>query len=231
MTKNHKNPFISAITAMPLKAKIKAAITILMCLTIVVLTAVVNIQSHTIHQQKDELIRLTQPDLPSPPTDPVSEIDTKLIVGELKSAAELSTAELSYTGIVHYVDGSVPLLTKKAFYIIYCAEIKAGLDFEKIGDESIVVTDETVTVILPKIEIFEPDILEDSIIFVDEKKAMFNPDSKEDALAAIQEAKKDLNLNLDARSLMKKAAIEAETFIEVFLRPLIANRTLDIKFS
>ena len=146
-----------------------------------------------------------------------------------KSAAELSTAEISYTGVLHFEDGK--FLAKKAFFMIYHADVRAGVDFEKFDAEKVVITDKTVTITLPKVEIFETNIHEDKLQLIDEKSSIFNPESKEDLQNALIQAKADLNMKLDAKALLAKATEEAKAFIEVFLRPYIGERELKIKFE
>ncbi len=210
----------------PLKEKIKATVIILLCIGIIVMAAIIKNQNTEI-KYLNELLNPTVPTV----QDDLPDIEVSLIVGELKSAAELSTAEISYTGVVHYSEGKIPFITQKAFYMIYHAEVKAGIDFEKFNSDNITVNDTSVTIILPKVEIFEPNIKEDKIVFVDDKKAMFNSESKEDATEAIKAAKENLDLNLDAKTLMAKATEEAKQFIEKFIRPYIGDRELVIKFD
>ena len=94
-----------------------------------------------------------------------------------------------------------------------------------------VITDKTVTITLPKVEIFETNIHEDKLQLIDEKSSIFNPESKEDLQNALIQAKADLNMKLDSKALLAKATEEAKAFIEVFLRPYICERELKIKFE
>lgn len=209
---------------MSLKEKIKAVLVILLCVCIIVMAAIIK-------NQITEIKYLNA--LLNPPEqtmeDNLPDIEVALIVGELKGAAELTTAEISYTGVLHYEDGK--FLAKKAFFMIYHADVRAGVDFEKFNEEKIIVTDTTVTVTLPKVEIFESNIHEDKLQVVDEKRSIFNPESKEDLQKALVDAKADLELNLDAKSLLSKATEEVKVFIEIFLRPYIGERELNIKFE
>ncbi len=215
--------------SMTLKEKIRMIVTILLCLVIISMMIVIRAKNNTIQTLQQEIFELTdtKPDDLSPSA--TTQIDVSLIVGELKSAAELSTAEISYTGVLHYEDGA--FLAKKSFFMIYHADVRAGIDFKKFKPENVVITDTTVTVSLPKIEILETNIIEDKIVLIDEKKSIFNPESKEDLQMALKDAKSDLDLNLDAKALMKKATEEAKKFIEKFIRPYIGDRTLEIKFQ
>jgi len=212
------------LNKIPLKEKIKAVIIILLCLGIIIMAAIIKNQSTEI-KYLNELLNPTE----QTPKNDLPDIEVSLIVGELKSAAELSTAEMSYTGVLHYEDGK--FLAKKAFYLIYQADVRAGIDFEKFNQDNVIVSDTTITITLPKVEIFETNIKEDALVTVDEKKSIFNPESKEDLQKALLDAKADLDLNLDAKTLIAKATEEAKKFIEKFIRPYIGDRVLDIKFQ
>ena len=227
---SNTTPFLPRVMkCMTFREKLKLIVTVLLCLTVIIMVILIRAKDNTIRTLQQEIIDITHPHIVEVSQKP--DITVDLIVGELKSAAELSTAELSYTGVAYYMDGKVPFLTKKAFYMIYHADVRAGIDFDKFNPNGVTVTDEKITVTLPKIEIFEINIKEDKIVFVDDKKAMFNPESKEDVMEAIQEAKNDLNLNLDAKALMLIAAQEADIFVELFLRPYLDGRTLEIKYQ
>lgn len=221
---SNENKFSIPFIKMSLKEKIKAAVVILLCICIIVMTAVIKNQSIKI----DYLNALLNPEQIEPTAD-LPDIEVSLIVGELKSAAELSTAEMSYTGVLHYEDGK--FLAKKAFYLIYQADVRAGVDFAKFDPENIVISDTAVTITLPKAEIFEINVIEDALVTIDEKKSIFNPESKEDLQKALIDAKTDLNMNLDEREILSKATNEAEAFIKAFLRPYIGDRTLEIKYQ
>ena len=213
-----------SLTKIPLKEKIKAVVVILLCICIIVMAAVIKNQSIKI----DYLNALLNPAETEHDND-LPDIEVSLIVGELKSAAELTTAEISYTGVLHYEDGN--FLAKKAFFMIYRADVRAGIDFDKFNEEKIAITDTTVSIALPKVEIFEINIHEDKLQMIDEKKSIFNPETKEDVQKALIEAKADLDMNLDTKALLTKATEEAKAFIEIFLRPYIGERKLDIKFQ
>ncbi len=237
MSEEKKRSFLTQIFAMSLKEKIKMIVTILLCLTIIILVVIVRMQSLInennelkIADQDEELEELLSELENHRKNDTKPEISVEIISMGLQSAADLTTAEITYTGLVHYSDGSIPFLTEKAFFMYYQADVRAGIDFEKYKDE-VIITEDTVTITVPKIEIFEPDIHENSIKFIDEKKAIFNPSSKEDALNAIQAARADLDMNLDAKALMSKATEEAKKIITLFLQPYIGDRTLEIKYQ
>ena len=108
---------------------------------------------------------------------------------------------------------------------------KKGIDFEKFNADKVEITDTTVTITLPKTEIFETNILEDKLVLIDEKKSIFNPESKEDVQKALVDAKADLDIHLDAKTLLAKATKEAQTFIEAFLRLYIGEREIIFRYE
>ena len=74
------------------------------------------------------------------------EITSSFINNKIEAAGELTSAKMIYNGLVRYSDGEIPFLTKKAFTMIYRAQVSAGIDTEKVTAS---VTDSKVTVRLP----------------------------------------------------------------------------------
>ena len=58
-------------------------------------------------------------------------LSSTFISEKLEKVSELTTAKLTYNGLVQYTDGKVPFLTKKAFSMIYRAEVKAGVELSE----------------------------------------------------------------------------------------------------
>lgn len=160
------------------------------------------------------------------------QIDAFQITSSLEAACELNTAELYYHGAVFYSEGSVPLLTKKSFFMMFDAEVKAGTDFSGFdGSRDITITDHTVQITLPPVIISEPVIDPDSIEFIDASSAIFNSSDKNDAIDSIQAAKTDVLENINQNELIEKARTELELFLENILRPLIGDRDLIIRYE
>jgi len=141
-------------------------------------------------------------------------------------ASELTTAELTYTGLVTFEDGSIPFLTKKGFTMKYTATVEAGIDFSKIEVD---VSGKTVKVTLPETEIQSVKVDPNSIDFYDESFALFNWKDNEDVSDAIARAESDIQNNADMESLKKKSEMQTEKLIRGILEGAIGERELIIE--
>jgi len=153
-------------------------------------------------------------------------ITTDYITGKLDVASELTTAELTYTGLVTFEDGSIPFLTKKGFTMKYTATVEAGIDFSKIEVD---VSGKTVKVTLPETEIQSVKVDPNSIDFYDESFALFNWKDNEDVSDAIARAESDIQNNADMESLKKKSEMQTEKLIRGILEGAIGERELIIE--
>ena len=50
------------------------------------------------------------------------DITNTYISSKLETVSNLTTAELTYNGLIHYEEGDIPILTKKSFSMVYRAE-------------------------------------------------------------------------------------------------------------
>ncbi len=152
-------------------------------------------------------------------------IDIDALQTRLESAAEFTTAELYYQGIVRYSDGKIPFLTQKAFSMLYSAKVRAGVDASQI---SLHADEDSIIVTLPEAEIQSIDVDPDSIQFFDEKAALLNWTKKEDAVDAIKAARDDLEANTDLQPLKDKAAEELRIFTQGLLESVANGRKIII---
>ena len=153
-------------------------------------------------------------------------ITTDYITGKLDVASELTTAELTYNGLVTFQDGSIPFLTKKGFTMKYTATVEAGIDFSKIEVD---VGGKTVKVTLPETEIQSVKVDPNSIDFYDESFALFNWKDNEDVSDAIARAEADIQANADMENLKKKSEEQTEKLIRGLLEGAIGERELIIE--
>lgn len=153
-------------------------------------------------------------------------ITTEYITGKLDVASELNTAELTYTGVVTYEDGSIPFITKTGFNMIYTATVKAGIDFSEIKVD---VSDTAVVVTLPEAKVQSVHVDPNSIQFYDEKFALFNWSSKTDITESIAAAERDITQNANTDELIQKAEEQTERLIKGLLEGAIGDRQLVIK--
>ncbi|MBR0129753.1 MAG: DUF4230 domain-containing protein [Firmicutes bacterium] len=152
-------------------------------------------------------------------------IDIEALQTRLEAAAELTTAELYYQGIIKYTDGKIPFLTQKAFSMSYSAKVRAGADASKI---SLHADENTIIATLPQTEIQSIDVDPDSIRFYDEKFALLNWTKKEDAIEAIKAAIEDLQANADLQPLKDKATEELRILTENMLGAVADGRKVII---
>ena len=163
--------------------------------------------------------RLTKKDEP--------EITNTFISEKLEAVSELTTAKLTYTGLVRYTEGNIPFLTKKEFNMLYRAGVRAGID---LSQANIDVTDSEVKLTLPKAEIQEISVDADSIQFYDESFALFNGEKREDTVEALKVAEEDVRENGNMEDLMAEAQEQTEILLTGFLDELSGDRTLVISY-
>lgn len=156
------------------------------------------------------------------------EVTSTFISSQLETVSNLTTAELTYNGLIHYEEGEIPILTKKSFSMVYCAEIKAGVDLSKVEP---IITDTEVVLKVPAVEIQEIDIDETSIQFYDEQVALFNWTEKEDTLDAMAVAKADVEERVNLIELKLKARTQTESLLRGLLEGAIGERQLRIQFE
>jgi hypothetical protein len=156
------------------------------------------------------------------------EITNTFISDRLEKASELTSAEMTYNGLIQYTDGKVPFLTKKAFLMTYRADVEAGIDLSEV-DVNVAVS--KVEIIIPEIEILDISIDSESIHFYDEKSALFNWTEKEDVVDAIQMAKDDVTQNANIEELKSKAKEQIEVLLTSLFEDAIGDRKLIIIYK
>ncbi len=156
------------------------------------------------------------------------DITNTFISSKLESVSTLTTAELTYNGLISYEEGEIPILTKKSFSMIYRAQVKAGVDLSKVTSH---ITDTEVVLVVPAVEIQDIDIDETSIQFYDEQVALFNWTEKEDTLDAMAAAKADVEEQVNLNELKLKARTQTETILHGLFDGNIGERTLRVQFE
>ncbi len=156
------------------------------------------------------------------------DITSAYISSKIETVSHLTTAELTYNGLIHYEEGDIPILTKKSFSMVYCAQVKAGVDLSKVESY---VTDTEVVLIVPEVEIQEIDIDETSIQFYDEQVALFNWTEKEDTLDAMAAAKADVEEKVNLTELKLKARTQTESLLKGLFEGTVGERTVRVQFK
>lgn len=155
-------------------------------------------------------------------------ITNAFINDRLEAASELTSAELTYNGLIHYTDGKIPFITMKAFLMTYRADVKAGVDLSKV---EVNVTKPKVNITIPKIKVLDIAVDPDTIQFYDEKSALFNWTKKEDVIDAIQVAEDDVTEHANIEELKAKAKKQTEVLLEGLLKDSIGDRKLVISYK
>ena len=117
------------------------------------------------------------------------------IMKEIETSSELTTAKITYRGLYKYQDQGAVLINRSDFTMLYTAVIRTGFNLDKM-DIKVNNLTKKVKVKIPKANVLDVNINEESVEFYDSKFALFNFDVKEDAAKAIGEAKEDAKKNV-----------------------------------
>lgn len=156
------------------------------------------------------------------------EITSKSIAQQLNKISELSTMQMEYRDISHFEDGTVAILTKKSFNVIYDAKVKAGVDLSKA---QIALQGDRVEIALPRAEILSIEIDPASLEFYDERYALFNWQDREDTVLILQKAQEDIEQKVLEGDLLSQAENQAEEVIKQLLFPLSEEGAWEIQIS
>lgn len=155
-------------------------------------------------------------------------VTTAYISGKLEDMGELTTQKLTYSGIFEVKEGAIPFITEKGFMMSYNAEVEARIDFEQVD---IKITKDKVSIKIPHATVQRPEIVEDSIKFLSEKKAIFNWSEKEDITKAISDAETRDNDKMDFSQLLKQADEHAELLLYKMFDGSVGKRDVEISFK
>ncbi len=154
---------------------------------------------------------------------------TPTYLGEkLSVASDLTSAELSYSGLVTISDGDILFINKAGFTMRYTAQIRAGINVKDIGIE---VKEKEVIVTLPAAQIQSVNVDSDSVSFYDVQYAIFNWDMTEDVADAVIAAEQDAREHANMEGLKAEAEQQTEEIVRGLLEDLIGERKLTIKHT
>lgn len=154
-------------------------------------------------------------------------VTSTLIVSRLRECSDLTTCILEYQDLVKFEQGSIPLITKKSFSMIYKANIRAGVDLSKASVE---VTRNIVTITIPETEVQSIEVDTNSLRFYDERLALFNWNHKEDIASAIDAARTSAETHANFDQLKSQARKQAEIVIRQLVGPAVdGSRELVIR--
>lgn len=154
------------------------------------------------------------------------EITSDFLESKLSDCSDLTTCNLEYVNLVKFEEGSIPLLTRRRFSMIYNANIRAGID---LSQAEITVGTDQVTVHMPETVVQAIDVDTDSLRFYDEHNALFNWNDKDDISSAIKAAREDVQEHADINKLKAQASRQAAVVVKKLILPLIGERKLVIE--
>ncbi len=153
-------------------------------------------------------------------------VTNSFIDSKLDAISNLTTAELSYNGIIRYEEGDIPLINKKGFVMKYFAQIKAGIDVAEID---VKITDKEVVLKVPEAKVQDVKIDEESIEFFDETNSLFNWADKEDTIDAMKLAKEDVKEKANVKELKAKADEQTKVLLTGLIGSSIGEKSLIIQ--
>ena len=156
------------------------------------------------------------------------EITGTFVTEKLEDCSELSSAELTYRGMVGFQDGDIPFLTQKAFSMLYTADIRAGVD---LGQAQVSVNDSELRIDLPPVTVQTLTILPDSLEVIDQQRALLNWTNRDDMIQAMQYAEDDAMEHADIDGLKARATEQTEKLINGLFEGFIGDRTLVVQFA
>lgn len=160
--------------------------------------------------------------------EPKPQLTSTTINQQLANCSKLTTAELTYNGLVRFSEGDIPLINQNSFSMIYTATATAGIDISKAEST---VTDTEIIITLPPCEVQEINVDSDSLEFFDEKTSLFNPSKKTDVVTAIQYAEDDVKAKADLDSLINRAKTQTELIINGIIEPIAEGRSITIHYN
>lgn len=160
--------------------------------------------------------------------EPSVTMSADTVAEQLVECSELATMKLEYRGLVTYEEGELPLLTKKAFTMIYDADVRAGVD---LSQATVEVAGSSVKVSLPAATVQSIAIDPDSLQFYDQRYALLNWQDRDDTAKALQMAQDDAEAKVDHTTMIGDAQKQAETIVETMLLPFTEDGDYTVEVS
>lgn len=148
--------------------------------------------------------------------EPSVKLSSTSIQEQLTNTSELATAKLDYRGLVRYEQGDISFINKKAFSMVYDAQVRAGVDLSQARVE---VSGKTVTVTVPAPQMLGIEIDPNSLEFYDSTYSLFNWENKQDTAEALKLAQSDAEAKVDQTGMLDQARSQAHTLVENLLAP------------
>lgn len=156
------------------------------------------------------------------------ELNADAITAKLENASDCTTQKLIYQGLVESKSGNIPILNKNAFLMTYTAVVRAGFDISKADVE---VSDSTVEITIPPMEIQEITIQPKSLKFYNTSLTLFKPDEKNETQKALIAAEEDAAEKAGNSGLLEAADENAEALLRGILEDSVGDREIIINHS
>lgn len=153
-------------------------------------------------------------------------ITAEQVEEQLEKCNDLTTAKLTYKGIVNFTEGQIKYITQNSFNMMYTADIVAGVDMTKVTVDVVQPANGNpgkVVVNVPKPTIQTVTIDPDSLEFYDQKWALFNKTANTDVQDALKAAEADARANFGKKELIATAQEQADEVIRGFVQSVLPN--------
>lgn len=151
--------------------------------------------------------------------------------GELESvledASDLTTQKLCYQGYVKQTSGSIPLINKNEFIVLYEADVLAGIDVQDVEFD---ITDELLLITIPHSEIQSVSVEMDKVKVEDTNFSVIRA-NKEAMVDALKVAEKDAKKNAKKSGLLEAADVNAKNLIKGLFLEVAGDRTVKVEFK
>lgn len=161
------------------------------------------------------------------------EITTSLVMRKLETASDLTTARMTYTGITSFNDGNIPILNETEAYVMYSAEISAGIDMNDV--HVVELTDDKVVIEIPEIVIQSAHVDASSVDVFEVRNSMFGSFDNEELLDIISDVEEGLlddasdPSNEEFMSFRNTARTQIESIFECILADSVGDRTIEFR--
>lgn len=148
--------------------------------------------------------------------------DTSTVLSKIVHIQELATVKYSYSGVIGFKDNfkilniSVPL-TDKYFLLKYNGYLKAGVDFSRV---KVNINGEYVHVSMPRAQIFDVVIDENSVKVYNESENAFNPIKISDYNKALIGEKETMRQDAVRQGVLNDANSQAELAVKSLLQEM-----------
>lgn len=161
------------------------------------------------------------------------EITTSLVMRKLETASDLTTARMTYTGITSFKDGDIPVLNATEAYVMYSAEISAGINMNDV--HVVELTDDRVVIEIPEIVIQSVHVDANSVDVYEVRDSIFGSFDNDELLDIISDVEEDLlddasdPSNDEFMSFRNTARTQIESIFECILADSVGDRTIEFR--